>query len=150
MWCYIYDILLQDGGGVTHWCCLVPLKLNIILWRVLLDWIHYMVNLTDRKVDIPSIICPSCELQVDDSHHVFVHYDVAMNVWRRVLKCLNLPLLLFNNVANIWSWMDSNSLLHSKKKAVKVIVLTTIWTIWTFRNGVVFQSIKLKISFIFL
>lgn len=70
---HIDDILLQDGGGVTRWCRLVPLKVNILLWQVLLDIIPTLVNLVARNVDIPLILCPSCGLHVEDSHHVFVH-----------------------------------------------------------------------------
>lgn len=77
---HINGIFLQDGGGVTWWCFLVPLKEIIILLIVFLDRIPSLVNLMDRNVDVPLVLCPSCELQMDDFHHVFVQCDVAKNV----------------------------------------------------------------------
>lgn len=70
-------------------------------------------------------------------------------VWRRVFKWLDLPFPLFNSVADLFFWVDSFTSSHAKKKTLKVIMLTSIWMIWMFRNSVVFQNTKMKRSSIF-
>lgn len=119
----IDNILLNDGGGVTRWCRLVHLKVNILLWRVLLNMILTLVNLVARNVDIPSILCPSCDLHVEDSHHVFVYCEVVKNVWRRVFKWLDLPFPLFNNVDELCSWVDSNTCCSQRRRRWRSLFL---------------------------
>jgi len=54
---YIDDNILIVGITGTRWCKLVPIKLNILMWRVLWNRIPTKVNLVHRGVYVPSILC---------------------------------------------------------------------------------------------
>nr|KAJ0193295.1 hypothetical protein LSAT_V11C800404310 [Lactuca sativa] len=125
------------------------IDVNIMIWKVLLDRLPTRENLVERNIDISSLLFPSCDSQVEDSNHVFVHCEVAEEVWRRVFKWLDLPFPLFNSVADLFFRVDSFTSSHEKKKSLEVIMLTSIWMIWMFRNSVVFQNTKTKRSSIF-
>ncbi|GJT78799.1 RNA-directed DNA polymerase, eukaryota [Tanacetum coccineum] len=59
---FIDDILLPFVGDVTRWVKVVPIKVNILAWKVCLDKLPTRLNLSLRGIDIPSIICPNCGL----------------------------------------------------------------------------------------
>lgn len=126
----------------------VPIKVNVLLWRVVYNKLPTRQNLVDRNVDIPSFLCQSCSLEVEDCKHVFVDCEVASQVWIKVVKWLDLPFPLIINVTELLYWVDTVSLPDLKKKVLEVIVLTTIWMILQYRNNV-FRSPAMKRSGIF-
>ncbi|GJZ29180.1 RNA-directed DNA polymerase, eukaryota [Tanacetum coccineum] len=54
----INDKTLGTVGSKTHWCKHVPLKVNILSWRVKLNNLPTRLNLSRRGMDIQSILCP--------------------------------------------------------------------------------------------
>nr|GEZ38445.1 RNA-directed DNA polymerase, eukaryota, reverse transcriptase zinc-binding domain protein [Tanacetum cinerariifolium] len=42
----------------TRWFRVIPIKVNVHVWRVFLDKLHTRANLSLRGIDIPSIACP--------------------------------------------------------------------------------------------
>lgn len=47
------------------------------------------------------------------------------------------------------SWIDDSNLHSLKKRSLKVVVISTCWTIWRIRNSVVFVENPLKKNYIF-
>ncbi|GKA10212.1 RNA-directed DNA polymerase, eukaryota [Tanacetum coccineum] len=68
---FIDDILLPFVGDVTRWVKVVPIKVNILAWKVCLDKLPTRLNLSLRGIDIPSIICPNCGLAGESCSHLF-------------------------------------------------------------------------------
>nr|GEV25079.1 RNA-directed DNA polymerase, eukaryota [Tanacetum cinerariifolium] len=48
------------GGEPTNWCTLIPIKVNVISWRISLDKLPTRMNLDARYIDVPSVLCPIC------------------------------------------------------------------------------------------
>ncbi|GJQ92237.1 RNA-directed DNA polymerase, eukaryota [Tanacetum coccineum] len=57
---YIDAVSLPKSDVPTRWVKLVPIKVNIIAWKINLDGLPTRLNLSSRGVDIPSILCPVC------------------------------------------------------------------------------------------
>ncbi|GKB83701.1 hypothetical protein Tco_0950596 [Tanacetum coccineum] len=57
---YIDDCFLLSVGSTTRWVKVVPIKINILAWKVCLDKLPARLNLSLRGIDIPSITCPIC------------------------------------------------------------------------------------------
>lgn len=115
---------------ISHSMVFVPIKVNVLLWRVVYNKLPTRQNLVDRNVDIPSFLCQSCSLEVEDCKHVFVDCEVASQVWIKVVKWLDLPFPLIINVTELLYWVNTVSLPALKKKVLEVIVLSRIWMIW--------------------
>ncbi|GKC98949.1 RNA-directed DNA polymerase, eukaryota, reverse transcriptase zinc-binding domain protein, partial [Tanacetum coccineum] len=62
----------------TRWSKVLPIKLNVFLWRMFLDRLPTRSNLVNRGVDVPSVLCPNCEAEVETRNHLF--YSCSMTV----------------------------------------------------------------------
>lgn len=60
---------------------------------------------------------------------LFVKYDIANQIWDKVLKWLDLRFPLFNDVLELFLWIDSLRLKNEKMKVVEVICITAIWVL---------------------
>ncbi|GKB47881.1 RNA-directed DNA polymerase, eukaryota [Tanacetum coccineum] len=74
---FIDDILLPFVGDVTRWVKVVPIKVNILAWKVCLDKLPTRLNLSLCGIDIPSIICPNCGLAGESCSHLFYSCNLA-------------------------------------------------------------------------
>lgn len=140
---------LPFGSVATRWCRLVLIKVNVLLWHVLLDILPTRNNLDAKNIDFPSIICVACMSASEEVNHVFVSSDVANQIWIKVIKWLDLPFPLSSNILELLHWADSIRVNVEKRKVSEVIVLTTIWFIWRYRNNVIFNSLPMFRSALF-
>lgn len=66
----IDQVYLPTGDRNTRWNKLVPRKVNILVWRLLLDRLPTRFNLVNRGLDIPSILCPICSNHAETAIHL--------------------------------------------------------------------------------
>ncbi|GJY08582.1 hypothetical protein Tco_0375636 [Tanacetum coccineum] len=50
--------MIANSLSCTRWCTIIPRKVNIFMWRMLLDSLPHRLNLSSRGLDIDSILCP--------------------------------------------------------------------------------------------
>ncbi|GJT84737.1 RNA-directed DNA polymerase, eukaryota [Tanacetum coccineum] len=74
---YIDDFLLPTVGSPTRWVKVVPIKINIFVWKVSLDKLPSRFNLSLRGIDTPSIMCPICNLAGESSSHLLFSCSMA-------------------------------------------------------------------------
>ncbi|GJY05674.1 nucleotide-binding alpha-beta plait domain-containing protein, partial [Tanacetum coccineum] len=61
----IDDHRLPNVSTKTRWTNVVPLKINILAWKVKLDCLPMRFNISRRGMEIDSILCPSCGVVVE-------------------------------------------------------------------------------------
>ena len=123
--------------------------MNILIWRVLLDRIPTRLNLSNKGIDIPSVLCPFCSNDVETSQHIFLACDIAERIWKLIFKWLNIPFFSAANVGVIFQFIDGLHLKSTKKMCIEGIFCCTIWTIWKYRNDLVFSSGQNRSDFLF-
>nr|GEW86601.1 RNA-directed DNA polymerase, eukaryota, reverse transcriptase zinc-binding domain protein [Tanacetum cinerariifolium] len=64
-------------GSATRWVKSVPIKVNIMAWKIVNDAIPTRFNISRRGIDIDSIVCPICNGGVETANHLF-----SNAVWR--------------------------------------------------------------------
>ncbi|GKG31473.1 RNA-directed DNA polymerase, eukaryota, partial [Tanacetum coccineum] len=74
---FIDDILLPFVGDVIRWVKVIPIKVNILAWKVCLDKLPMRLNVSLRGIDIPSIICPNYGLAGESCSHLFYSCNLA-------------------------------------------------------------------------
>nr|GEX19751.1 RNA-directed DNA polymerase, eukaryota [Tanacetum cinerariifolium] len=74
---YIFDSLLPTVGVHTRWIKVVPIKINIFAWRVCLDKLPTRLNLSLRRVDIPSILSPLLQYQCEVYFASFIFLSIG-------------------------------------------------------------------------
>ncbi|GJR05340.1 RNA-directed DNA polymerase, eukaryota [Tanacetum coccineum] len=74
------------------WDKSIPRKVNVFMWRLSLDQLPHILNLSLRGMDIPAISCPSCNANVESANHVFFECDIATDMWKLVFRWCDIPL----------------------------------------------------------
>ncbi|GJV66276.1 RNA-directed DNA polymerase, eukaryota, reverse transcriptase zinc-binding domain protein [Tanacetum coccineum] len=67
-----------------RWNRLLPIKVNILCWRIISLRLPRRLSLDYRGVDLDSVRCPICDNDIENEEHLFVHCDVSINTWARV------------------------------------------------------------------
>nr|GEV14604.1 RNA-directed DNA polymerase, eukaryota [Tanacetum cinerariifolium] len=67
---FIDDAFLPKAASSTRWVNYIPIKINIFAWKVSLDKLPTRLNLSLRGLDIPSILCPICNICVESMSHL--------------------------------------------------------------------------------
>nr|GEX67867.1 RNA-directed DNA polymerase, eukaryota [Tanacetum cinerariifolium] len=67
----INNTILPKAEVPTRWLIVIPIKVNVHAWRVCLDKLPTIANLSLRGMDIPSIACPLCNSAIESSSYIF-------------------------------------------------------------------------------
>ncbi|PWA35349.1 hypothetical protein CTI12_AA610320 [Artemisia annua] len=86
---------------------------------------------------------------IEDVQHVIFKCDVAVEVWKKVATWLDLQILAIDDISMMLDWVEASISDAKKRKVVGVIIYTTIWMLWRFKNNIVFQDPKMKKSHIY-
>ncbi|KAJ9560359.1 hypothetical protein OSB04_005519 [Centaurea solstitialis] len=136
------DMGLRRGGQVTKWNKIVPLKIRILRWRIMLDRIPTKTNLVTKGIAMDNMCCPLCNRGVETVSHLFINCEKVKEV-RRVLniwwKAFPIDGSGFESIIFPVAMSNSNS--NSRTESVKDVVLHAyMGAIWQNRNQVVFND----------
>ena len=76
--------LVPSGDSGTRWNNWVPIKLNILVWRIRLSSILTRGRLSNRGILVPSIICPICMITGETIDHILFGCRDLRDIWGRV------------------------------------------------------------------
>ncbi|GJR92158.1 RNA-directed DNA polymerase, eukaryota [Tanacetum coccineum] len=133
----IDDKILPSLATSTSWDKTLPRKVNIFMWRLMLDRPPHRLNLSSCGIDIQSISCPSCNGNVESSNHFF-KCDIALEVWRLVHIWCNITSLTFTSLKHWKNWTGLWQASKEKKHRFFVIFVSSLWWLCRFRNSVTF------------
>ncbi|GKC12361.1 RNA-directed DNA polymerase, eukaryota, reverse transcriptase zinc-binding domain protein [Tanacetum coccineum] len=124
---HIDNCMIANSLPCTRWCTIIPQKVNIFMWRMLLDKLPHRLNLSSRGLDIDSILCPVCSEHVESNSHAFFSCSAASNIWRLVRGwCeLKIPTLSSCDKWDLWftSWKASKD---EKDRAYVIFAATCL------------------------
>ncbi|GJZ21315.1 RNA-directed DNA polymerase, eukaryota, reverse transcriptase zinc-binding domain protein [Tanacetum coccineum] len=100
--------ILEVSPIATRWNRSIPIKVNIFLWRLLLNKLPSRVNLDRSGIDVHSILC------VETVNHIFFTCEVASDLWALLAKWWELDILFCANMTDWISWLDTSSSLIRK------------------------------------
>ncbi|GJZ04896.1 RNA-directed DNA polymerase, eukaryota, partial [Tanacetum coccineum] len=143
---YIDEGLSEMEGVQTRWVKLVPIKVNVFAWRLALNKLPTRFNMSSRGLEIPSIVCPVCNVGAETVDHLFFSCSVASSIMAKILGWWG---LLENGVSTYHSWVSWFEGLRLKKVAkdyLEAIFFVSWWVIWGFRNKLLFLESIAKAS----
>ena len=138
--------LLVTCNEATRWNRLLPIKVNVFLWRLKLNKLPSRVNLDRRGIDVISLICPSCQGDIETVNHTFFNCSLAKDLWSLFAKWWDLDISICGNIEEWYVWLDG---LHVSSKVcsfIEGVGGTLLWSIWNFRNHLIFSSTPPKKS----
>ncbi|GKE26097.1 RNA-directed DNA polymerase, eukaryota, reverse transcriptase zinc-binding domain protein [Tanacetum coccineum] len=136
----IDDHLLPEVSSKFSWRMMVPIKVNILAWKVKLDVLPTRFNLSKRGLDINSILCPICENHAESSSHLFFACSMARDIFRNIASWWDVKSPHVSSFEEWEMWTSSLTLFSRRKQILEGIIYIGWWSIWNFRNQVVFGS----------
>nr|GEY23276.1 hypothetical protein [Tanacetum cinerariifolium] len=125
----IDDTFLPSSDSVTRWVKNVPIKVNILAWRIRLDRLPTRVNLIMRVVNIDSSKCSVCSLVQEDSNHLFFLCDLGKSISKRICRWWNIQWVEVSTYAE-WNRVVFDSSPPRKVVIFDDIVATSfIWSV---------------------
>ncbi|GJY50063.1 RNA-directed DNA polymerase, eukaryota [Tanacetum coccineum] len=132
--------LLPEVSSKFSWRKMVPIKVNILTWKVKLDVLPTRFNLSKRGLDINSILCPICENHAKSSSHLFFACSMARDIFRNIASWWDVKSPHVSSFEEWEMWTSSLTLSSRRKQILEGIIYIGWWSIWNFRNQVVFGS----------
>ena len=136
---HIESTMLSSVLDPVRWNKCLPLKINIHAWRLLLDRLPTRHNLDVRGIDLDSTRCPVCDDNIETAHHLFVECKVAADIWKMVSTWWDIgdsP----KDLQSLITWSDSVNLTPLAKTCFDVVIQTTTWILWRYRNRICFDE----------
>ncbi|GKD48157.1 RNA-directed DNA polymerase, eukaryota [Tanacetum coccineum] len=141
--------LLIISPSPTRWSKLIPIKLNIFAWRMFLDKLPTKVNLSNKGIDIPCVLCLVCGSDVESRNHIFSGCSLALDLFKLMGRWWNIhiPSLPYPLAWEVW--FDGWCLNSLQRSMLEATFFSLWWHIWNFRNAVLFSSENPKKILIF-
>ncbi|GJV55468.1 RNA-directed DNA polymerase, eukaryota [Tanacetum coccineum] len=127
----------------TRWCRFILRKVNILVWRALIDLTPTRWNLSRKGIEVPSLLCPLCNISPKTSAHLFWSYSMVTSIWRLVFKWIDLTFPDANNLNDVFNWLDDTRLNSASKIILHSIFGVVVWKLWQFRNNKIFGDKKM-------
>ena len=128
----------------TRWCKILSIKVNVFLWRAILNRLPTRTNLDRRRIEIDSLLCPCCSSNVEDSNHVFFACNVALGLWKRIVLWLDLRIPEFVNMSDMFQWIDGNGVGSKQQRILNTTCVTLIWILWSIETRWCLTAQELK------
>ncbi|GKE12104.1 RNA-directed DNA polymerase, eukaryota, reverse transcriptase zinc-binding domain protein, partial [Tanacetum coccineum] len=134
------DTTLHGDLVATRWNCNIPIKINVFLWRLYLNKLPSKVNLDRKGVEVGSILCPSCLLDVETVNHIFFNCEMAKDLWSLLAKWWELDIPVCANISDWFDWLEEVRVNAKARSILEGVGGTLMWSIWNFRNHLIFSN----------
>ncbi|GJY40022.1 RNA-directed DNA polymerase, eukaryota [Tanacetum coccineum] len=134
------ECFLPKAPTATRWVKYIPIKINVFAWKVFLDRLPTRSNLQHRGVLVSDLLCPLCSSAQEDSSHLFFSCRLATDIVRLVCRWWNLSWTPLGSYADWLNWFNSIRLSSKVKDLLEGVLYITWWSVWMFRNQLLFSS----------
>ncbi|GKC09027.1 RNA-directed DNA polymerase, eukaryota [Tanacetum coccineum] len=120
------EFFLPKSDVATRWVKCVPIKVNVLAWRVWLDRLPTRLNLIRRNISVLSPLCPVCSNAHEDISHLLFNCDLASDISRLICRWWDLFWSPLSSYSEWLSWFK-NIRLQSKSKDLLEGVFYIAW-----------------------
>nr|GFA70293.1 RNA-directed DNA polymerase, eukaryota [Tanacetum cinerariifolium] len=96
---------LSSVCSKTRWVKYVPIKVNVLAWKIKMDVLPTRLNISRRGISIHSISCPICNCGVESSEHLFFRCNLTRQIARKISLWWNVIYEDVNSYDKWSSWM---------------------------------------------
>ncbi|GJZ24831.1 RNA-directed DNA polymerase, eukaryota [Tanacetum coccineum] len=131
---------LATSTSKTRWIKYVPIKANVLAWKVKMDALPTRFNISRRGIVIPSLTCPTCDNGIETSDHLFFKCDMSRHLASKVSSWWSVNYADINSYNEWCSWITTIRLKNKTKAMLEGVFYTMWWYIWNFRNKLLFED----------
>ncbi|GJT72799.1 RNA-directed DNA polymerase, eukaryota, reverse transcriptase zinc-binding domain protein [Tanacetum coccineum] len=139
---YIDQQVLISSSTPTRWSKLIPIKLNIFMWRLALDKLPTRNNLAKRGIIAPCSLCPICRMDIESRDHLFFRCPMAFDLIRLFSRWWSLQIPSLLDYTAWEAWIAGLRLKKLQKLVLEASFSSLWWHIWVFRNAYLFSDKK--------
>ncbi|GJY48454.1 RNA-directed DNA polymerase, eukaryota, reverse transcriptase zinc-binding domain protein [Tanacetum coccineum] len=132
--------ILDVAPKATRWNRLIPNKVNVFIWRLMLNKLPTRVNLDRRDIDVGSILCPICLEDIETVNHIFFSCNMAKDLWSMFAIWWDIDIPVCANVSEWFEWLDDLAVSNKVRSYIDGVGDSLMWHIWKFRNESIFSS----------
>nr|GEZ07400.1 RNA-directed DNA polymerase, eukaryota [Tanacetum cinerariifolium] len=143
------ETFLPKTDVPTWWIKSIPIKVNVFAWKLLLDRLPTRSNLALRNINVSSLLCPICNLVPEDSSHLFFGCSMAKEAFKLVCRWWQVDFHSLNSYDGWLYWFKSIRLGNKSKEVFEGVFYVSWWSIWNFRNQLLFSVQKPRKDAIF-
>lgn len=144
---------LHDLEGVedlpTLWSNLFPKIVSIFIWRVRAGSIPVRMQLDQRGVDIPYLLCPTCNDCLESIDHVLLRCRVSSSVWDKVFAWWGLEDQNCVDVNKLPMFKGKKYWKKEPKDIWEAVVWSFLYLLWSHRNTILFERKKSSVEVMF-
>ncbi|GJY65582.1 RNA-directed DNA polymerase, eukaryota [Tanacetum coccineum] len=118
----IDEICLPNIGEETRWVKCVPIKINVLAWKIKTGALPTRFNISRRGIDIQDMSCPICDNAIESTDHLFFRCGLVRDIANKVLSWWNLDHANLNSYAEWKSWLVSIRMDSKLKKILKIFM----------------------------
>ncbi|GKV50142.1 hypothetical protein SLEP1_g56854 [Rubroshorea leprosula] len=125
------------------WSHLIPTKVSVFSWRLLLNHLPTKDNLIQRGIDLASRFgCVLCNGYLEDANHIFAICIYSQSIWSRICCWWGFSLVFPDKALDLLTQLCSLPVPQDVKDCWVLSIFTTTWAIWYFRNGIAFNKLE--------
>nr|GEX38830.1 RNA-directed DNA polymerase, eukaryota [Tanacetum cinerariifolium] len=124
----------------TRWVRYVPIKVNVLAWKIKIDALPTRQKISRRGIDIQSITCPVCDNGVESLDHLFFRCCLARQISRKIATWWNVQYVEVDSHEEWLAWLASFRLAANLKRLIEGVFYVSWWSIWTYHNKLLFDD----------
>ncbi|GKD19862.1 RNA-directed DNA polymerase, eukaryota [Tanacetum coccineum] len=113
-------------GEPTNWCNLIPIKINVMAWRISLDKLPTRMNLDARDIDVPSVLCPICGEYSKNVSHLFFSCSFVSQVYVLIARWWDLDVPRLNSYIQWSDWFFNLRMKRMQKRNFQALFFS-LW-----------------------
>ena len=137
---FIDDQRLVGSPHKTRWIKVIPIKINILAWKVRFEFLPTRLNLSRRGIEIQSLCCPICFKEVESTSHIFFTCSLVRDVYHKIASWWELTYSEFVSYEDWSAWMLCLRITSKHKVMLDWIFYVTWWLVWNHRNKLLFDT----------
>ncbi|PWA37768.1 reverse transcriptase domain, Reverse transcriptase zinc-binding domain protein [Artemisia annua] len=137
-WIFIDKKVLISDGEPTRWCNLIPIKVNIMAWKLSLNKLPTRMNLDARGIDVPSVLCPVCGEYSKTANHLFFACSFVSQVYILLARWWDLDVPRLNSYGQWSDWFSNIWMKRMQKQILQALFFCLRWHVWWHRNDCIF------------
>nr|GEX05170.1 RNA-directed DNA polymerase, eukaryota [Tanacetum cinerariifolium] len=98
--------VLVVSPSQNRWSKVLLIKLNVFLWRMMLDRLPTRSNLHNRGINITCILCPNCGAAIENRNHLFFGCTMSVDLARLIGRWWNIHIPIFDDPSSWDSWLN--------------------------------------------
>ncbi|KAL4565322.1 hypothetical protein LXL04_029411 [Taraxacum kok-saghyz] len=146
---HLDDVRLPVGIAPTLWNRFLPSKINVFRWRVALNRLPTRCNLVSKSIDLETVLCPVCQMEVESLAHFLFRCEVPFALWGRVALWCDVYMSVFDSFEEVRQWVEGQSAVNFRQLKMEAVCFIVMWVLWMFRTGIVFGDPKAKRDVLF-